>query len=77
MSIEAIAWANDLETKDTIKPGMVIKIPPISGVIHQVAKGDTLSEIAAHYQVGIDDITRVNRLSDVASLRVGMELVIP
>lgn len=77
VSVDAIAWANDMSTKDTLKPGSVIKIPPISGVIHRVAKGDTISEIAAHYGVDSDDIVKINRLKDVASIRTGMELVIP
>ena len=46
-------------------------------MIHKVVNGDTLSEIAAHYQVAMDDITRVNHLSDAESIRIGMELVIP
>lgn len=30
VSIEAIAWANDMSVKDVLKPGSTIKIPPIS-----------------------------------------------
>lgn len=77
VSIEAIAWANDMSIKDILKPGTTIKIPPISGVIHRVAKGDTISEIATHYSVGSDDIVKINRLKDISAIRVGMELVIP
>lgn len=46
-------------------------------MIYRVAKGDTISEIAAKYGVDADDIVRVNRLKNIASIRVGMELVIP
>jgi LysM repeat protein len=77
VSIEAIQWANDMRTGDVLKPGMILKIPPISGVIHRVVRGDTLSEIAIKYKIDGDDIIRVNRLSDAASLRIGMDLVIP
>ena len=35
VSIDAIRWANDTSL-DTLKPGMVIKIPPTSGVVHTV-----------------------------------------
>ncbi len=56
---------------------MILKIPPISGVIHRVVRGDTLSEIAIKYNIDSDDIIRVNRLSNAASLRTGMDLVIP
>ena len=77
ISIEAIVWANDMRTTDILKPGMTLKIPPISGVIHRVVKGDTLSEIAGRYKIDIDDIIRVNRLTDAGALRVGTDLVIP
>lgn len=77
ISIEAIAWANDMRASDILKPGMTLKIPPISGVIHRVVRGDTLSEIAGKYKIDIDDIIRVNRLADAASLRIGTDLVIP
>jgi LysM repeat protein len=56
---------------------MILKIPPISGVIHRVVRGDTLSEIAMKYKIESEDIIRVNRLSDAASLRIGTDLVIP
>lgn len=77
VSVEAIAWANDMSTKDLLKPGATIKIPPISGVIHKVAKGDTISEIATRYDIASGDIVRINKLKDSASIRVGMELIIP
>lgn len=37
VSIDAIRWANDGDLT-TLKPGMIIKIPPVSGVVHIVAK---------------------------------------
>ncbi len=42
-----------------------------------MVRGDTLSEIAIKYTIDADDIVRVNRLSNAASLRIGMDLVIP
>ncbi len=56
---------------------MTLKIPPLSGVIHRVVRGDTMSEIATKYKVDIDDIIRVNRMSSTATLHIGMDLVIP
>ncbi len=77
VSIEAIGWANDMRTGDVLKPGSILKIPPISGVIHRVVRGDTLSEIATKYKIDSDDIIRVNRITDTTTLRIGMDLVIP
>ena len=62
---------------DELKIGQVLKIPPISGVIHKVIAGDTISEIARKYSVTSRDIVSVNTLRDSASIRIGMELMIP
>ena len=56
---------------------MTLRIPPVSGVIYSVLSGDTLSEIALHYGVDVGDIVRVNNLHDAASIKKGMELMIP
>lgn len=39
--------------------------------------GDTLSQIAGRYSVNMDDIIRVNNLKDAASIRDGVDLMIP
>ncbi len=77
MSTDAILWANDLEPDDELKIGQVLKIPPVSGVVHSVVDGDTISAIAAKYKVDIPDIVSVNMLHDAGSIRIGMDLMIP
>lgn len=69
VSIDAIRWANDTSL-DTLKPGMMIKIPPTSGVVHIVKKGDTLGGIAARYDIASIDITRFNQMNKDAVLRI-------
>jgi len=44
---------------------------------HRVAKGETLSGIAKHYGVTVEDISRASQLKDTNRIYVGMELVIP
>ncbi len=39
--------------------------------------GDTISEIAQRYSVNASDIVSVNQLRDAASIRIGMDLMIP
>ena len=77
MSTDAILWANDLEPEDELQIGQVLKIPPVSGVVHSVVSGDTISGIAAKYNVDSADIVAVNMLRDAASIRIGMDLMIP
>lgn len=48
VSVDTIKWANNLKT-DTIKPGQILKVPPITGVVHKVASGDNVYSIAKKY----------------------------
>ena len=77
VSTDAILWANDLSEDDELTIGQVLKIPPVSGVIHSVVSGDTISEIANKYHVEAADIVSINMLRDSASIRIGMDLMIP
>ena len=54
ISQETIMWANGLNANSVLKPGMVLDIPPVSGVIHTVKKGETVISIAKKYKL-IDD----------------------
>jgi len=47
------------------------------GVHHRVEAGQTLWKISKMYDVEIDDILRVNRLSEEATIEIGQVLLIP
>ena len=55
----------------------VLFIPPISGVIHTVAKGQTLQSIAKFYKANINDIAFCNGITPNAKLAINDELMIP
>jgi len=50
---------------------------PANLVVHVVQPGENLSLIAFHYGVPMEDIIRVNRLTNPDFLRAGQELIIP
>lgn len=50
---------------------------PAGPVIHTVVAGDTLGSLATQYDVTIEDIAAANELSDIHSLDVGQQLLIP
>ncbi len=74
---ESVLWANKLSSPDSIKPGQVLRIPPVSGVIHKVQKGDTLSSIASKYNADSSKVLAFNDLQENEALALGAELVIP
>ena len=54
---ETIEWANGLELNpDLLRVGQQLLIPPVDGVVHVVAAGDTLASIARRYKVRPEDI---------------------
>lgn len=76
VSTMSVIWANDLKSKTDVKVGETLKIPPITGLIVQVAATDTLQTLAAKYNVNATDILAMNGLEDT-NLVVGQVLVLP
>lgn len=77
VSINTIAWANDLKRGAPITPGQELVILPISGVRHEVVKGDTLQSIAKLYHGNLEEITHFNDLEVSTPLIIGQEVIIP
>jgi surface antigen len=77
VSNNSIYWANDFSRNSVIRPWDVIKIPPVSGLIHQVKKGDTIGTIAKKYNVGETKILSQNLLSSDDTLKVWEVIVVP
>ncbi len=69
-------WANDLKSKDDLRIGQTLRIPPFDGVVVTVRASDTLEGIAARYRVEAADIVSANELDDPI-LIVGQTLTIP
>lgn len=80
ISIDTIKWANDLKN-DTIKKGKILRIPPVTGVMHKVASGETIYSIAKKYKTEAQNIVNFpfNDFTDLDTfaLNVGQDLVVP
>jgi hypothetical protein len=72
-----LLWANNLSSKSKISVGQKLIILPVSGAIHYVKSGETLSEIAKIYKGDVEKIVSFNELSDEKDIFVGDILVIP
>lgn len=77
VSVNSIIWSNSLKDSDSLQPGQILKIPPVSGVIHQVKKGDNLASIAKKYSAEEAKILEFNALPQSGELQIGDELVVP
>lgn len=77
ISANTILWANDLTLKSKVKAGQSLIILPVSGVVYQVVKNDTLSSIAKTYKSKVSDIIEFNQLSGEGDIFIGDILIIP
>jgi LysM repeat protein len=79
LTIEEIRWSNPrLGTASRVRPGDVLVIPPIAGVVVQVQRGDTVSNLAVVWHVDVVSIEDFNYLRHPETdLIAGRVLVLP
>lgn len=85
VSVASIQALNDLPDPNMIQAGQKLRIPaqPLQAgegalsTLYVVRPGDTLGAIAARFQLRVSDLTRANRITEDAIIRVGQKLVIP
>ena len=81
VSIDTIRWQNDLASINAIKPGDKLEIPPVTGMVHQVKRGETIYSIAKRYDIDPQQIVNwpFNTYADdeAFALAVGQTLVVP
>lgn len=77
VSTNSIYWANDFKKKHTLQPWEIIKVPPVTWLIHQVKKGDTVSSIAKKYDTPEKKIREQNNIEELWKLIAWEVLVIP
>jgi murein DD-endopeptidase MepM/ murein hydrolase activator NlpD len=78
---DSIDWLNDGLDVKKIKPGQIIKIPPVTGVVHTVKSGETIYSIAKKYNVSAQAVVDFpfNEFSndETFALAIGQQLIIP
>lgn len=79
VSANSIRWANGLSDNDKIKPDDTLNIPPVSGVIHKVKKGQTIYSVAKKYKANPQAVADFpfNYIDESLTLRIGQTLVVP
>jgi len=77
ISLETVLWANNLNKNSYIQPGQKLVILPVSGVLHHVQAGDTISAIAQKYKGKTEDIIAFNGFSGEGDIYIGDIVIIP
>lgn len=73
----SIMWANGLKNADSLAPGQILRIPPVTGVVHKAIGGDTAASLAKKYSADVDRIIAYNQLPKDGSMNAGDEVIIP
>jgi len=81
VSIDSVLWANGITEIQRIKPGQTLKIPPVTGVVHSVRKGDSIYTIAKKYdaeaQAIVDFPFNTFTNDETFALAVGQIIIVP
>lgn len=85
VSMASIQIINDMGGSQIVQLGQTIKIPsgkqfPDENVywfVTVIDSGDTLTGLSSRYSVSVDDLIRVNRLDNTATIRIGQTLIVP
>ena len=80
VSVDTIKWANDLK-RDSLSIGQILKIPPVTGIVHKVREGETVQSISKKYKTDSQKIVNFpfNDFTDLETfaLAVGQTLIVP
>jgi N-acetylmuramoyl-L-alanine amidase len=71
--------ANDLRRDAALRIGQTLAVPPRreQDLVHAVARGETLTGLAATYSISLSDLSEANDLRPNARLWVGQSLILP
>ncbi len=77
VKVTTLNWANKLTSRQNLRVGQMLRIPPTDGVFYSVQNGDSLVNIAKNHNIDIEKIQAYNPVKKEGMLSVGQELFIP
>ncbi|MDE6706280.1 MAG: M23 family metallopeptidase [Treponemataceae bacterium] len=75
-NISTLIAVNDIDNVRSLRSGQKLRVPNQDGVVHRVAKGDSINAISVAYHVSVEEILDANDI-ETMTLSVGQELFIP
>jgi len=76
VSVATVLWENGLTERSVIRVGQTLRIPPGTGLMYTVAKGDTIKKIATKFKATEQQIAEFNSISG-SSLAAGTKIFVP
>jgi surface antigen len=72
---DSVRWSNSLNG-DAVAAGTALRIPPVNGIIYNVAAGDTADSLAARFHASKEKIIAYND-AEIKGLVIGQRIIIP
>lgn len=81
VSVDSVKWLNTALKGDDLAIGQEVFIPPVTGIVHKVTRGETIYSIAKKYQTEAQNILNwpFNDFTDLDtfSLTAGQIIIVP
>ncbi|MFW5995648.1 MAG: peptidoglycan DD-metalloendopeptidase family protein [Halanaerobiaceae bacterium] len=77
INIDTIIGANDISNMNQIKPGDILTILPIKGIMYQISPGENLWNIARKFDVNLEELRSVNGITDADTVDQGEMIILP
>lgn len=74
---DSLAVLNEMSNWNRLQPGQILRVLSLPGLLHRVAPGDSVGEIAERYRIDCEDIMAVNAIRPGDDLTVGKEIILP
>ena len=78
---DSITWVNKGLSEKKMKIGTILKIPPVTGVVHTVKAGETIYSVAKKYNVSAQAVVDFpfNEFAndETFALAIGQQLIVP
>jgi murein DD-endopeptidase MepM/ murein hydrolase activator NlpD len=62
ISVDTVLSMNQIESARSLKPGQLLKVPNLAGIIYTAKAGESINAIADKYDISATRITEVNEL---------------
>jgi murein DD-endopeptidase MepM/ murein hydrolase activator NlpD len=77
IDIDTIIGANDITNMNQIKPGDIIQILPVKGIVYKINPGESLWTISRQFGIGIEEIVKANAIGNPDLVKPGCLLILP
>ena len=79
ITTSTLLWENGLSSNSSIQPGKTLRIPPDTGIYHEVESGDTLESIVKKHEGDLDEVKKANKdiIDSEGHIAVGVKIFVP